>query len=211
MLNLWDSGMRRACRNLKFQAVSSGMSTDGVEASGGQRAAFKRRFIFHTPARWMCFVLTASQISLRIFDFWVRLGGESGAGLVSWRGGSAVCWWWSNNRARRKDACFLTSEMVPSPHLPLCCVQAHPSDGPDDTSEALTDGCRQGEANISLSQTVRHFYRPYHAALPVLLAPRVHTGNLSAHFSPSRTAVFLWAEWVSRFWAVAWIERTWSI
>lgn len=76
----WEVGLHKA--------ICSGPSTDGAEASGGQRPAFKRRFIFHTPARWMCFVLAASQIFLRIFDFCVRLRGESAAGSAWWRGGS---------------------------------------------------------------------------------------------------------------------------
>lgn len=54
-------------------------------------------------------------------------------------------------------------------------------------------------ANFSLYQSARSFYRPYRASLPVLLAPRVHTGSLSVHFSPSGAGVALWAERVSLF------------
>lgn len=54
--------------------------TDGASASGGQRSSFRPPFVFQMLERWRCFILTSSHRSFEIFDFLVRLGGESGAG-----------------------------------------------------------------------------------------------------------------------------------
>lgn len=63
-------------------------SPNGAAASGGQRPAVKRRFIFHTLARWMCFRSDSlTDLFFQIFGFCVGLGGESGAGSARWRGG----------------------------------------------------------------------------------------------------------------------------